>query len=269
MTLKDIQDVSLEILKEIHSFCVSNTIRYSLGYGTLLGAVRHKGFIPWDDDIDIVMPRPDFERFCNLFKSSNGYKLVRPESPDNFFVYARLCETEQTQVKTKWPWARIQTGVWIDILPLDGLPSDPKQFLNQVRKTRNLQKKIGRIRTGRYLKLSETHGLKELMYCLIKRLLYNRYDIRTLIHEHIKLLKSNSYDESEFVGQLCVMDYPEKEHNPKSDFESFELISFCGMEFYVMNGYKNVLKRYFGNYMELPPENQRHSHENNSYFWKD
>ena len=64
MSLREVQLGCFEILKDVHVFCVSNNIRYSLAYGTLLGAIRHKGFIPWDDDIDIIMPKPDYDRFC-------------------------------------------------------------------------------------------------------------------------------------------------------------------------------------------------------------
>ena len=70
MTLKDVQGVSLDILKDVHSFCESHHIRYSLAYGTLIGAIRHKGFIPWDDDVDIVIPRPDFTRFWHASVAS-------------------------------------------------------------------------------------------------------------------------------------------------------------------------------------------------------
>ena len=69
LTLKELQQVSLDIIKDVHSFCVNNNITYSIAYGTLIGALRHKGFIPWDDDVDIVMPRPDFERFCREYRS--------------------------------------------------------------------------------------------------------------------------------------------------------------------------------------------------------
>lgn len=92
MQLRDIQKVSLEILKDVHEFCISNDIKYSLGSGTMLGAVRHKGFIPWDDDIDIVMPRPDYERFKNTFRSSQGYVLVKEE--DSYIAFVRVCDKE-------------------------------------------------------------------------------------------------------------------------------------------------------------------------------
>ncbi len=69
MTIKEIQGVSLDILKDVQSFCESHNISYSLAYGTLIGAIRHKGFVPWDDDIDILIPRSDFERFCQEYHS--------------------------------------------------------------------------------------------------------------------------------------------------------------------------------------------------------
>ena len=75
LTLKDLQQVSLELLVDVHEFCVNNNIRYSIAYGTLIGALRHKGFIPWDDDVDLMMPRPDYERFCHSF-CSNKFKLI-------------------------------------------------------------------------------------------------------------------------------------------------------------------------------------------------
>ena len=127
MTLQEVQNVSLEILKDVHAFCESHNIRYSLAYGTLIGAIRHKGFIPWDDDVDIIIPRPDFERFCQEFQSAKGYKLYRPGDPENFMVFARVCDNERTLVKTNRPWSTERTGIWIDIFPFEGLPNDENE----------------------------------------------------------------------------------------------------------------------------------------------
>jgi lipopolysaccharide cholinephosphotransferase len=77
------------------------------------------------------------------------------------------------------------------------------------------------------------------------------------VNQHIQLLKSYDYDSADFCGQLCIMDYPEKEHNPKAYYESRIKMQFCDMEFNVINGYDEFLKHYYGNYMELPPEEKR------------
>ena len=85
LSLKEIQSQSLEVLQTVHEFCVAEGIQYSLAYGTLIGAIRHKGFIPWDDDIDIIMPRPDYERFptttlITAASSTQSRRVVIPSS---------------------------------------------------------------------------------------------------------------------------------------------------------------------------------------------
>lgn len=270
MSLKDVQNVSLDILKDVHSFCESHDIKYSLAYGTLIGAIRHKGFIPWDDDVDILIPRPDFERFCREYHSDKGYDLYPPGESGSFMVFARVCDNKHTLVKTNRPWAAEPSGVWIDIFPLDGLPTDEKVFFKHVKHVRAVAAKVYRLRLGKFLKLKDTIGLKDLLFCLVKKILYYGYDIKEQMDKHISLLKSFDYNLSDYCGQLCVMDYPEKEHNPKTDFISYTKVPFEDSEFYVMNGYDAVLSRYYGNYMTLPPEADRVHPQalTQQYFWK-
>ena len=270
MTLQEIQNVSLNILKDVHAFCESHDIKYSLAYGTLIGAIRHKGFVPWDDDVDIVIPRPDFERFCQNYRSSKGYVLYPADATDNFMPFARVCDDEHTMVVTNHPWNTKNTGIWIDIFPLDGLPADETEFIKFVKDVREIQEKIYRIRTGRFLNLSNTISVKDYLFCLIKRVMYLRYDIRELLRQNIQLIQRYGYDESNYCGQLCVMDYPEKEHNPKADFEYYIKKPFCDMDFNVMNGYDNILRHYYGNYMELPPVEKRVPPESfkQKYYWR-
>ena len=87
MTLREVQLFELDILKDVHEFCMANHINYSLAYGTLIGAIRHKGFIPWDDDRDIVMPRPDHDRFCRTYKSEAGYEIFSPIQGNSYLGY--------------------------------------------------------------------------------------------------------------------------------------------------------------------------------------
>ena len=117
MNLGDIQRVSIEILQEIDNFCQKNSIRYSLGYGGLIGAIRHKGCIPWDDDIDIIMPRPDYRRLLNEF---NGYfpelEVYAPELDWNYYApYANVCDTRTILKEGRNGHRKTELGIKIDI----------------------------------------------------------------------------------------------------------------------------------------------------------
>ena len=128
LTLKELQQLSLEILKDVADFCEKNGIRYSLGYGTLLGAVRHKGFIPWDDDVDLMMLREDYEKFRTIYKSDKYTFFDSRNTPDCYIAFGRVCDTERTLAASSIPWVRKDVGVWIDIFPIDRVPDDIETF---------------------------------------------------------------------------------------------------------------------------------------------
>ena len=93
LDLKDVQEISYEILKEFKDFCNTNGLRYYLAYGTLIGAIRHKGFIPWDDDIDVFMPRPDYEKLLQLYTDNANYQLYSPRKQKNYYCcYMKLVD---------------------------------------------------------------------------------------------------------------------------------------------------------------------------------
>lgn len=128
LTLRELQNEELNILKDVHSFCKKNNIRYSLYGGTLIGALRHKGFIPWDDDIDIIMPRPDYDRFCKNYKSVN-YKVADMHSEKSFMLaFARVYDDKRTTSISTYPWISKDVGVWIDVFPADGLSLDESKI---------------------------------------------------------------------------------------------------------------------------------------------
>lgn len=127
---KEIHDCLLNILKDVDEFCRQNGLRYSLAYGTLIGAVRHHGFIPWDDDIDIQMPRPDFERFIREYGREPGaryrclYNTVNEEERFQHF-FAKVHDTHTVCVQGKSVVYKF--GVNLDVFPIDGRPDDTRE----------------------------------------------------------------------------------------------------------------------------------------------
>ena len=119
VTLEEMRDLQLAMMDKIHEFCVERGIRYSLGGGTLLGAVRHKGYIPWDDDIDIMLPRPDYERFLKEFDGVYpNFKVLHLNNDRTYpYLFAKVYDSRTLLVE-----CRATMGVYIDVFPIDGLP---------------------------------------------------------------------------------------------------------------------------------------------------
>ena len=136
LSLEEIQNESLRMLSIIDQFCIENGIQYSLGYGALIGAIRHKGFIPWDDDIDLIMTRPNYLRFVSLFNKdktiNRDLKLFAPELDNSYYNITHICDMRRTRVRKYYQWTDEDTGIWIDVFPIDSLPEDGgKQLRDQ------------------------------------------------------------------------------------------------------------------------------------------
>lgn len=271
MTLEDVHQVLYDILVDIHEFCKKNNIKYSLAGGTLLGAIRHNGFIPWDDDIDIQFSRPEYERFIHTYKSKQGYQLFSREiegCDDVSIAFARVCEMERTYVDTGvGPWRKEPTGLWIDIVPIDGAPSDEKIARRKVR-FMTLAWKLMLITRGRFpIPYSEAKGIKMKSRLLVKKYL-SRLVPKGYILRYINWCQEYAFDDSSYLANFSFMQNGFKEWQPKSSMEKFVLHKFEDGEFYIMEDYNTSLSHLYGNYMELPPVEKRVAHEINSFYWK-
>ena len=265
MTLQEMHDFCLNIAKDVHLFCANNNIRYSLGYGSLIGAVRHKGFIPWDDDIDILMPRPDYDRFCKLYKSDK-YKLATPENA--YIAYARVYDNEKTFCRTLGRWLKYEKeGAFVDIFPMDAVAEDKETFIGHRNRAKQILKLQLDNRGARknLLDLFRILPLKEALKSL-KVTLYNRYfyegetDMDVISRRYQDLLSENLWEESKYCAVLAYVNDRITQQVPISFWDNLMLTDFEDGKLYIFKDYDTVLKEVYGDYMKLPPENQREQH---------
>lgn len=267
MSCHDIQTVSLDILKDVHSFCEKNNVHYTLFGGTLIGAVRHNGFIPWDDDVDIAMPRPDYERFIHSYKSDNGFLLLCREiqRKDVFLPYARICDTRNSFVDTrKYLWSNYTTGVWIDVFPLDGMPDD-RRLAQRITDNANRIFDVTCKARGMLTLINREKGkmmsFKKLL-CQIAFPFFNRWD------NLIRLCKRIDFDTAECYSNLSFGGYGIREYCSKEVLNEFILHKFETCELYIMKGYDKALTEKYGDYMTPPPVSERKGTHGYDYFWK-
>ena len=271
MTIKEVQQISLELLKEVHEFCVDNNIRYTLFGGTLIGAIRHHGFIPWDDDLDVAMPRPDYNRFIHSFQSKKGNKLFSREIQGSniSLAFSRLCEMKETYVEGSHPWTNEYKGIWIDIFPLDGIEEDRELANKRIEEIFKIWYLGCFIRTSKvsiFFYKSFYRKCKLIikrLVCHILSLAYKPYDT------HIALCKKYGYDNAIYYANLSWPGWKMREYCPKHVLDDFILVPFEDSEFYVMKGYDESLRLKYGDYMQMPPlEKRRSTHSYNVFYWK-
>lgn len=271
MTLKELQQVETEMLQAFHDFCEEHGLRYYLGGGTALGAIRHNGFIPWDDDIDVNMPRPDYMKFLELCK--NGWldtihkidsRFVDPDCPSSITrIYDSRTEVNFDNFRIPY-----KIGCWIDIFCIDGLESDKKKQIRHFKQMRIALDlficcltKFGGKRRSKLVTVLQ-YGLVPVLP-LIRLVGYKKYlDIME------KIAMRFPYETSEYVGVLEGR-AEEKEAMKKSDMEPAKLVDFDGHKFYISANYDEYLKNLYGDYMKLPPEEDRVSRHEINIYWKE
>lgn len=271
MSLRDIQQISLSILKDVHNFCLNNNIRYILFGGTMIGAIRHKGFVPWDDDIDIAMPRPDYERFLASYKSANGYRLFKSGSHDCYLAFSRVCDMEQTFVENKiLPWTNIQTGVWIDIFPLDAAPDNIDEAKAMIHSLTNEWKTVCAMRSS-LAKFNDVKNYIKKVKLAFKKIVsaFPGLDVMSLNRKYINHCRSIEWGTTNHFANLSYMGYGMKEYEAMRDYQGEILVDFEDAQFYVCDGYDGIMRAKYGDYMKLPPvEKQTSNHELVKYYWK-
>ena len=271
MTLQEVQAVLLEMLKEIHSFCVEHDIKYSLSGGTMLGAVRHNGFIPWDDDADIQMLRPEYEKFIRLYTSSSKYKVFARETEDGGSVLTRIArfhEIEETYLdQGSANITEDNVGVWVDIIPVEGAPStetEAKKFIRGMAIGYQIIRCL-QVRKAPFLTIKRYSSIKKVMKFVLGKLI--SYIIpKSFVDVYIDYCKQYHIEESSYF--VATDHYGIGEWQPKWVMSDYVLHKFENTELYIMSGYDYNLTALYGNYMKWPPVEKRVKHSTIKFYWR-
>lgn len=256
--MTELQKKLLNMFSWFHDFCVENNLRYYALGGTALGAVRHNGFIPWDDDIDVGMPREDYEKLrvmSGIQYNDSNYCFEFPSNKKDFvYAYGKLYDktttlVENTRYKTK-------RGIFIDIFPLDGMGNTEENALAKFKKIQNLNNVIHtRICAIR----KEREWYKNLAIIFSRIIPDFIIDARRITNKIDLIGSENSFDDSAYVGN-CFGAWHEKEIHKKTIYGKPTLCKFENIHIYIQENADAYLRGLYGNYMKLPPIEKRVTH---------
>lgn len=260
--LEELKTLQLEMLKGIDDFCQSHRITYFLTAGTLIGAIRHQGYIPWDDDIDIMMLRKDYDRFLDTFNGVvPNLKVEAPEKDWNFYApYANVFDTRTVLYEKNKSYCGERISVKIDVFPFDNLPSN--EFVYWL--TRKVVLSLNAIMRVKRLELPFSElSLKHKFI----RMIFNWFPYplaQMMIH---RIAVSNKENESADVF-LRTFDIKKPMRARREIFRKAVYVPFEQYSFPVPECSDEYLKIRYGDYMQLPPEEERVPHHNFKAYWK-
>ena len=258
LDLKDIQKGGLEVLKKFDAICSELGVKYFLTWGTLLGAVRHNGFIPWDDDVDVGMLRDDYEKLIDYLKKHEDelypFKLICNEN-NKGYAYA-IPRFTDTRYLLDYKGARdYGLGLFVDIYPYDGYGNKEKFDLKTILKRNEINVMASLAADDKFKKPNKR------LLTPVKWILYQYSKLKGteyFINKANTLASKYSCNHSDYVA-ILVWDTQKKPYK-KEWLEDLVYCKFEDEKFYIPKEYDKILKIEYGNYMELPPENERIGH---------
>lgn len=249
--IEELKKIQLEILRHVAEFCDSHNIKYRLDFGTLIGCVRHKGYIPWDDDIDIGMLRKDYDTFMELFNKENTrYQFKSYENDKQFyFAFGKVLDT--TTILYEPDETGLKLNVNIDVFPYDNVNPKKIKKLLRVRDRCNICEVAKRRHGKPNGNIFRRFAVYILQFCVkffkrdmfVKKIVKNAATYRNIETGYVADLSGN------VTNFVCK----------KETFENLIEGEFEGYKFHIPKHYDELLRLIYGDYMQLPPENSRFS----------
>ena len=257
--IQQVKSIEIKVLNVIVDFCEQHNLKYLLAYGTLLGAVRHKGFIPWDDDIDIFMPRPDYQKLISLWKDNDNYGLLECTKNKNYiYPFAKMYD-KHTIILEKEIDIQCDMGIYVDIFPYDSINNTYEESRKFLKKCETYEK--CRLYSALpYEKILHENKIKNLGRFALWRVLKTFGPAYFSRKENQLYQKyADQFDTTEQMGCLWTRK-AELEIVPRNVFDETMDMEFEGKMYKIPANYDVMLKTKYGDYMQLPPEEDRVLH---------
>ena len=254
LSLKEYKERILGILVKVDRICRENSFNYMICYGTLLGAVRHKGFIPWDDDIDILMPRDDYyklgEYIINHPELDLNYIDISNRK-DTIYYCAKVCDAHTIITQAAHFRPLEGYGAFIDIFPLDYLPNDEERRKKYKARALYMQRLVEH---SSHLRPYKGKGFKQTLLIYIGFYYAHLFDTRKILEKMHRVFQENNHIQTNWVGVPFGTAFHAASFTRRAEY------SFEGYRFFGPADFDNVLKMAYGDYMTIPPVEKQITH---------
>lgn len=254
--------IMLDILKYFHKICKENNINYTLIGGSLIGAIRHGGIIPWDDDVDVALLRTDYDKIIKIIEKDNksNYKVITWKNNDEYYYNFAKIVDKRTKLQEMNQKMYKDCGVYVDIFPYDIAPEKNIKLHHLRKKILNLF--LHGLAFNKNDKSQRNYILKKIRWVISCKIIGRKF----LLSHYDKLCCKYNNTKGRYIMSPFVNKEPKLVL--KSDFEKFVNVKFDNVDVSIVKNYDSVLKVYFMDYMKLPPEDERITHGLTAY-WRD